>query len=282
MDGWNDDGAPLSDETLAEFASRLETLPLDEAVWVARLLRECLRARASEAVAQGQSIVPSDAVKGVEQGIAQVVLDAAEWLQTLWDVGYMGAGHFPATPRSAFPSIDTEDILKSALLARIRDGRRPLPFPPPTREGKPWHEVVESDETFIVEATLIRDESGLVGAIVEACTDWVIREEVKVDGEYLIQHQGKGPVYRLSLDPFCSRLERLPPATVRKLCCQERANFRTYYLDWPDSSRTSHQVELRAQSWDRAESAALHWIAVHHPDLYGQIRFERVDLTPVD
>lgn len=51
----------------------------------------------------------------LESQLAQVALDAAEWLKTLWNVGYMGAGSFPSQPRSAFPLIELEDILKSAL-----------------------------------------------------------------------------------------------------------------------------------------------------------------------
>ena len=35
------------------------------------------------------------------------------------------------------------------------------------------------------------------------------------------------------------------------------------------------QVPLRAPNWERAEAEAQRWVALRHPDLYGQIRYER-------
>lgn len=270
----NDDGR-LDDEVIDAFAARLENLPLDEAVWVARLIAECRRARHAELAAQsGQK---ADALQEMEQDIAQIVLDAAEWLQTLWNVGYMGAGHFPAAPRSDFPHVDVEDVLKSALLARIRHGRRPLPFPPPTRQGTPWHELVESGESFVVDAALVRDDGRqVIGAVIEACPDWQVREEAVIDVEYVVQHQGKGPLYRLLLDSFCSRLERIPPSASRRILVRERAGVRSYFLEWPGEWGAMRSVQLRALTAERAESEAQHWVATRHPELYGQLRFEVV------
>lgn len=268
------DNERLSEEELAACAARLESLPLDDAVWVARLIGECRRAREAEAAppAGGHA---ADSLQAMEHDIAQVVLDAAEWLQTLWNVGYMGAGRFPAAPRSAFPAVDVEDVLKSALLARIRKGRRPLPFPPPTRQGVPWHDVVESDECFFVEAALVRDDDGrALGALIEGCVDWQIRDEIVADTEYRVQHQGKGPLYRLLLDPFCSRLERIPPSAVAGIEVRERAGRRSYFLAWPDAAGELRRIPLRALSDERAESEAQHWLATNHPERYGQVRFE--------
>jgi hypothetical protein len=272
------DAVPMGEDELDALAGRLESLPLDDAVWVARLIAECRRARQAEAAAlAGGGGHAADALQAMEQDIAQVVLDAAEWLQTLWNVGYMGAGHFPAAPKSEFPDVGIEDVLNSALLARIRKGRRPLPFPPPTRQGVPWHDVVESDEAFVVDAALVRDEHDagkVIGAVVEACIDWQVCEEIVVDAEYLVQHQGKGPIYRLVLDPFCSRLERVPPTIVRRILAQDRAGVRTYFLEWPGVGGAPRKVQLRALSDARAESEAQHWLATRHPELYGQVRFE--------
>ena len=270
------DDPPMSDDEIDACAARLESLPLDDAVWVARLIAECRRARQAAMTAHADHPA-QQALQAMEQDIAQIVLDAAEWLQTLWNVGYMGAGHFPAAPKSAFPNVGIEDILQSALLARIRRGRRPLPFPPPTRQGVPWHDVVESDECFIVEAALVRDEddpSRVVGAVIESCLDWQVRETRVPDVEYLVQHQGKGPLYRLLLDPFCSRLERVPPTVVRRIVVRDRAGIRSFALEWPAEGGATRAVPLRALSEERAESEALHWLATCHPELYGQVRFD--------
>jgi hypothetical protein len=262
----------LSDEQLAGYAQRLENLPLDEAVWVARLIQAYRRAR--------QSAIDADGNQGASEGlphesdIAQAVLDAADWLKTLWEVGYMGAGHLPAAPRSEFPAIELEDVLNSALLARIRHGRRPLPFPPPTRQGTPWHEVVESNDEFIVEASLILDESRPIGAMIEGCADWLICEGAADAGDHVVQHQGKGPRYRLHLDPLLSTLKRLPPAWSRRLILKERRGVRSFSLEWPKADGSSMLISLRAATWERAESEALHWVALKHPEMYGQIQFE--------
>lgn len=268
---------PLSDEELAGCAQRLECLPLDDAVWVARLIQECHRARQAEAKlhqSQGIAGVGED-LETLESDIAQIVLDAAEWLRTLWHVGYMGAGHFPAAPRSDFPAVEVEDVLKSALLARIRKGQRPLPFPPPTRRGIPWHEVVESNEEFVVEASLITDEESAIGAVIEACTDWLICEESSAPAGWIVQHQGKGPRYLLCTDPFLSTLKRLPPAWSRRIVLQERRGVRSFSLEWPKADGGAMLVSLRAATWERAESEASHWVATKHPEMYGQILFER-------
>lgn len=271
--------AGLRDSTLDQYASRLEALPLDDAVWVAELIAECRRARAAEAELRGAvDGASSEALQEVAQDVAQVVLDAAEWLKTLWNVGYMGAGHFPAAPRSEFPIVEVEDVLKSALLQRIRSGRRPLPFPPPTRQGMPWHEVVESDEEFIVEAALIRDDGNVVvGVNIEACPDWVVCETRRADAELVVQHSGKGPRYVLSLDPLFSRLQRLEAESTRQIVVQERAGFRTYFLEWPDPAKPApRRISLRAMNWERAEAEAQYWVATNHPEMYGRIRFEEV------
>lgn len=271
--------AGLSDFTLDQYASRLEALPLDDALWVAELIAECRRARAAEVELRGAvDGASSEALQEVAQDVAQVVLDAAEWLRTLWNVGYMGAGHFPAAPRSEFPIVEVEDVLKSALLQRIRSGRRPLPFPPPTRQGMPWHEVVESDEEFIVEATLIRDEGDVVvGVSIEACADWVVCETLRADAELVVQHGGKGPRYVLLLDPLFCRLRRLAAEWTRQIVVQERAGFRTYFLEWPDPTKPApRRISLRALNWERAEAEAQYWVATNYPEMYGRIRFEEV------
>jgi hypothetical protein len=268
---------PLDADELMNFADRVELLPPDDAEWVARLLQECMRCRMREAelLAEAHGLGSSD--HDLDDQLAQVALDAAEWLKTLWNVGYMGAGNFPTQPRSAFPTVELEDVIKSALFARIRQGKRPLPFPPPTQHGSPWHELVEStDQPHTVAAEIIRDEQGLpLGATIEACADWRIVEEIAKDREYLVQHQGKGPLYRLQLDIFTAELRREPPRWTRKIRQQERSGFRSYTLEWPKAEGGVQSVALRAASWERAESEAEHWVATRYPEMYGQVRFER-------
>jgi hypothetical protein len=160
-------GEPLDAEELMAFSERIDALVPADAEWVRRLFDECLRARMREAdllaAGAGAGAPAADTcnrVRQFDEQLAQVALDAAEWLKTLWDVGYMGAHSFPSQPRSAFPLIELEDVLKSALFARIREGKRPLPFPPPTRNGLPWHALVECDKdaTHEVDAEIVRDD----------------------------------------------------------------------------------------------------------------------------
>lgn len=272
------DVMPLDEEDLAALGERLESLPLEDAEWVARVFAECRRARASESLLLARDSDASGRLQDLEQDLAQIVLDAAEWLRTLWAVGYMGGNRFPSAPRTEFPVVEVEDVLKSALFARIRQGKRPLPFPPPTRAGVPWHELVESAGPFRVQAEIQRDDEGkAIGASVEACPHWDILSETVAAREYLVQHRAKGPVYRLALGPAGATLTREPPRWSREILLQERRGFRSFLLHWPKPDATLQAVPLRAATWDRAEAEALHWIALHHPEMYGQVRFERLE-----
>ena len=275
-----DDETPLDADELMNLADRVEQLPA-EAEWVGKLLHECLRARMHEAeLLSGQNAGgdPAPGGQDIEAQLAQVALDVAEWLKTLWTVGYMGAGSFPSQPRSAFPQIELEDVLKSSLFARIREGKRPLPFPPPTRQGLPWHDLVEDEKsTHFVEAEIVRDEEGaVIGAIIEACSGWQIVGEAIGERDYIVQHRGKGPLFRLHLEDFASSLSREAPRWALRLRAQERGGFRSYTLEWPKDDGSVQDVSLRAATWERAESEANHWIATQHPEMYGQVSFERI------
>ncbi len=270
---------PLDADELMNFAERIEQLPPADAQWMTRLFEECLRARTHEAeLLAGLADGGGASGRELEMQLAQVALDTTEWLNTLWNVGYMGAGCFPAQPRSAFPMIGMEDILKSTLFARIREGKRPLPFPPPTRQGLPWHELLEGQrEDHVVVAEILRDETGrAIAANIEACPDWHLIEECEVGREYIVQHHGKGPLFRLRLDNPAT-LRREPPRWQRRIRLQERGGFSNYTLEWPQENGPAHNVALRATTWDRAESEAAHWIATTHPEMYGQVSFDRVE-----
>jgi hypothetical protein len=269
------EAVPLEDDKLAEYADRLERLPLEEAEWVAHLFQECRRARAVESRLLAQVAGTAGQLEGQEQDLALLVLDAAAWLRILWDVGYMGGSQFPATPRTQFPVIELDDVLKSALFARIRTGKRPLPFPPPTRHGVPWHEAMEEEGPHAVEAEILRDENGVpVGAVIEACRHWQVIGEPVAGREYSVQHNGKGPLFRLSIDSGGAQLARVPPSYVRRIRMRERGGFRSFTLEWPRADGENESVNLRAGSWERAEAAAQQWIALNHSELYGQVRFE--------
>jgi hypothetical protein len=210
-----------------------------------------------------------------EQDLAMLVLDAAAWLRILWDEGYMGGSQFPARPRTQFPVIELDDVLKSALFARIRTGKHPLPFPPPTRHGVPWHEVIEQEGPHAVEAEILKDESGApVSAVIESCRHWRVIGEAIAGREYSVQHNGKGPLFRLSINFEGARLSRLPPSCVRRIRMRERGGFRSFALEWPRADGEIESVDLRAGTWERAEAAAQQWIALNHSELYGQVRFE--------
>jgi hypothetical protein len=276
------DQAPLDADELMNFAGRIEQLPPADAGWVDCLFQECLRARMHEAellTGLSDSAETGNYGKEFAEQLAQVALDTAEWLKTLWDVGYMGAGSFPSQPRTNFPLVELEDVLKSALFARIREGKRPLPFPPPTRQGLPWHDLVDSqEETHVVTAEIVRDgQDQAIAAIIEACPDWQLIEEVASDREYIVQHRGKGPLFRLYLDPVSARLRREPPRWTRRIRLQERGGFRSYTLEWPQQDERVQAVALRATTWERAESEAAQWVATKHPEMYGQVSFERVE-----
>lgn len=270
--------SPLDADVLMNFADRIEQLPPEEAEWVNALFQECLRARIHEAELLSTQ-ADCDETKGggdLEAQLAQVALDAAEWLKTLWNVGYMGAGSFPSQPRTAFPVVELEDVLKSALFARIREGKRPLPFPPPTRHGLPWHDLVDGlGDVPDVEAEIVRDDHGaVIGAIIESCPDWLVVGEVTKDGEYIVQHRGKGPLFRLHFGTVTC-LRREPPRWSCRIRQQERGGFRSFSLEWPKDDISIQTVSLRAATWERAESEAAHWIATNHPEMYGQVNFER-------
>ncbi|WP_153111175.1 hypothetical protein [Propionivibrio limicola] len=273
---------PLDGDELMDFAGKIAQLPPTEAEWVERLFQECLRARISEgALLAGQPAVnePEMPSTNIDMELAQAVLDASEWLKTLWNVGYMGAGSFPAAPRSDFPQIELEDVLQSSLFARIRQGKRPLPFPPPTRNGLPWHDLVEGPGVpHDVAAEIVDNEEGLaIGAIIEGCADWRVIEKVAGDDEYIVQHRGKGPLYRLCIDQPLSVLFREQPRWMRRIRSQERAGVRSFMLEWPRPDGSLRDVPLRAATWERAEAEAGHWIAANSPEMYGQVSFERVE-----
>lgn len=276
--------APLDADEIMILAERVDELPPEHATWVNRLLQELLRARTHEAellTTQANSgDVTGNGAGALDDQLAQVALDTAEWLRTLWNVGYMGAGNFRSQPRSAFPAIDLEDVVKSSLFARIREGKHALPFPPPTRHGLPWHELLEAaEQTHKVTAEIISDESGLaLGAIIEGCAEWQVIEEKAEIRECVVQHQGKGPTYRLRFsEGVAAELHREPPHTSRKIRLQSRGGFLTYVLEWSEGGDLHQVVPLRAATWERAESEAAHWLATTHPELYGQVRFERCE-----
>jgi hypothetical protein len=272
---------PLDADELMGISERIDRLPAEDVEWVGRLFQECMRARMREAElleGQGGENAPVGSA-AFDAQLAQVALDAAEWLKTLWTVGYMGAGSFPSQPRTAFPVIGLEDVLKSSLFARIREGKRPLPFPPPTRNGLPWHEIIEGPpEAQVVHAELVSDGSGeMIGAIVEGCADWLIIEEVSKESEYVIQYRGKGPLFQLKVNSFFSTLQRKPPQWEQQIRVQERAGMRSYILLWPSSSgAATREIPLPAATWERAESEAAYWVATNHPEMYGRIRFEQL------
>ena len=275
---------PLDADELMDLAERAAQLPATEAEWVGRLFQEVLRARTRETELQTQQVsAPREAQPTgdeLDDRLVQVAIDTAEWLRTLWDVGYMGAGSFRSQPRSAFPSIDLEDIRKSSLFARIRQGKHALPFPPPTRQGLPWHALLDDNgQTHAVNAEVICDGVGPpLGAIIEGCAEWDVIEEV-VDGqEYVVQHQGKGPTYRLCVNGGATaELRREPPTSTRTIHLEGRSGFHSYTLEWPEADGSQIFVTLRAATWERAESEAERWLANTHPELYGQIRFERCE-----
>lgn len=274
------DETPLDADELMNYAERIEQLPSADAEWVGPLFQECLRARMHEAeLLSGQAETSARGGNELEAQLAQVALVTAEWLKTLWNVGYMGAGSFPAQPRSAFPSIELEDVLKSALFARIRQGKRPLPFPPPTRQGLPWHDLIEKQgETHTVDAEIVRDgQHQAIGAIIEGCANWNIVEEVELDREYIVQHRGKGPFFRLQFEQGITTLRREPPRWTRRIRSQDRGGFHSYTLEWPQDDGRVQAVSLCATTWERAESEAGFWIATKYPEMYGQVSFERVE-----
>ncbi|MBI2306551.1 MAG: hypothetical protein HYU78_04540 [Rhodocyclales bacterium] len=268
---------PMSEDELDACAARVAELPDEHSGWVAQLLIECRRARSTpgglpQPTGEAAGEV-AEAEAALDANLTQVVLDAAEWLRTLWEVGYMGAATLPVPPRTHFPQIEVEDVVKSVLFARIRHGKHPLPFPPPTRWGSPWHEVVESDEAQAVEAEIIEDGGRPAFAMIDGCNRWrIVRDE---DGgtAYVVQHAGKGPFYRLSPDPFMATLLRLPPEAVRRIVARERAGLLSYALEWVHDDGRSEEVPLRAATWEGAEAAANAWIARHHPAHYGRIGF---------
>ncbi len=270
---------PLDPEILLNMSTNIEKLKPEDAEWVTMLFEECMRARLVEAelLTKCHETMPEHSTC-LDENLAQVALDTAEWLKTLWDVGYMGANNFPSPPRSAFPLVEVEDVLKSALFARIRLGKRPLPFPPPTRKGKPWHELIDSNETIHnVEIEIIEDSHDIIAINIEDCHDWNIVEEKQKRAEYIMQHKGKGPLFKLLISNVKTQLIKEPPRLRYQIVLQDRAGFKTYILKWQNPNKTNNDVVLRASTWERADAEANYWIASKYPELYGQVAFEHVE-----
>lgn len=121
------------------------------------------------------------------------------------------------------------------------------------------------------------ENGGAIAAMVEGCADWRIAETPDKAGEYVVQYRGKGPLFRLCVNPFFSTLQRQPPQWERQIRCEERAGVRSYLLVWPSGDGApALEIPLPAATWERAESEAAYWVATNHPEMYGQIRFERI------
>ena len=104
----DDSQPPLDEDTLAALAERIESLPAEHVDWVVQLFLECRRAREAEA-----GFLAAGCAEPTSADATQIVLDTADWLHTLWEVGYMGSEALPAPPKSDFPQINVEDIVKS-------------------------------------------------------------------------------------------------------------------------------------------------------------------------
>ncbi|HEY5761929.1 MAG TPA: hypothetical protein VIS73_01835 [Rhodocyclaceae bacterium] len=263
---------PIDPEDLAALGERILELPDEQATWVMALYQECVRARLAEAEHLASTLDATAQVQEIAQDVAQIVLDAAEWLRTLWEVGYMGGGQLPASPRTRFPQIEVEDVLKSVLLARIRSGLRPLPFPPPTRNGVPWHEIVEAEREATVDASPIDDAGTTIAFAIDGDTGWDVLAQIDPD-RYRVQHRGKGPLYQLDLSNSPALLSREAPTIERTIERHERAGIQHFTLQWIEADGKERSIPLRAASPDRAEIEAQHWIAREHPERYGQVRF---------
>ncbi len=247
----NQSATPLSGDDLTHFAERIARLPPADAEWVDALLAEVVRARRHAADLLAMQAASEHA-----------------------------ANEFRSAPRSAFPSIDLDDVRKSSLFARIRQGKHALPFPPPTRNGRPWHDVLDAGETtHQVAAEIVRDEDGLaLAAIIEGCAEWNVVEETRENRQFVVQHQGKGARYRLLLPGSGgAELRREAPALVCPLRQHERGGFHSHSLHWQRDDGSTQEVALRAATWERAVAEAEHWLATHHPEVYGQVRFVRQD-----
>lgn len=71
------------------------------------------------------------------------------WIRTAREAGY--GGGFGMQEREWLPT--ASDVSKSALLERIRSGKKPLPYPPPVGYACPWYAVVEDPGPHYVGGT---------------------------------------------------------------------------------------------------------------------------------
>ena len=78
---------PLDADELMNFAERIEQLSPADAEWVGSLFQECMRARMREAeLLSGLTEAGATESTEFDAQLAQVALDAAEWLKTLWNL----------------------------------------------------------------------------------------------------------------------------------------------------------------------------------------------------
>lgn len=91
---------------------------------IAKIIVEVRRARAVE-----KRFTPND--RGLSSYDKKLITDVVTWIRTM-----SAAGHHGQWPSAA-------DIDHSALLARIRAGKRPLDEPPPKSFSYPWYALME-------------------------------------------------------------------------------------------------------------------------------------------
>ena len=121
----------------------------------------------------------------------------------------------------------------------------------------------------------------LLGVQIEADNGWQFVDTGATSdaSTTIVQHRGRGPLFRLELSPTTSRLTRLPAQHHQPIRLRERGGIRSFSLEWSLSGAKPIAVPLRAATWERAESEAAHWIATQHPALYGRVAFLRADDT---
>lgn len=138
-----------------------------------------------------------------------------KWINTALDAGYLFKGEHRLP--------DNDDVVHSSLLDRLVRGGEPLPFPPPTKNGYPWYELIDNGQATVVsfsrerkEPYVVRDDGMIV--LEGNCGPWNILE-IKPNGALLLEFfdEKRAPgKWLLCIDGQESREEIVQPWTIRR------------------------------------------------------------------
>lgn len=151
---------------------------------VSKILSETRRARQAENEEHRQVMETQNKLDELNGDLTNaehsLVLSAVEWTKTRMKLGF-----------NQSPS--REDVSKSALFRRLRDGKAPLTNAPPTNYGYPWYALVDTNQIHRVKIDLQHADIDKVG--INGC-QWSIIDRPDAD-TFVVSHAGLSDMFIL-------------------------------------------------------------------------------------